>query len=253
MWAIVTGASSGIGTAFAQQLSALGYDLVLVARRADRLQELANALPCTCKIMPLDLSTLAGCRALCHSTAQMDVALLINNAGFGLCGNFADLPLDRELEMISTNITAVHFLTKVFTARFVLRKGGHILNVASSAGFMAGPCMATYYATKNYVLRLSQALHEEMRRAGTGVQVCALCPGPVDTEFNAVAGVHFALHGVTAERVVADGLRGLFAGKAVVVPTLQMQMLTSLSKLCPEWLLPRITYHIQHGKISNDE
>lgn len=253
MWAIVTGASAGIGQCIALQLAQKGYSLVLVARRADRLQQLATQITTSygvdCRTLVLDVSTTAACRQLCDATADLPIEVLINNAGFGLCGEFLSLSTEKELEMIATNITAVHLLTKHFCQRFATQGKGYILNVASSAGFMAGPCMATYYATKNYVLRLTQAVREEQRRAKTGVHLCALCPGPVDTEFNAVAGVQFALGGLTAQAVAQQGLRGLFGGKGIVVPSLQMKLLVGASKLVPEWLLPRITYRIQHGKI----
>lgn len=150
--------------------------------------------------------------------------------------------------MIDTNIRAVHILTKLAVQDFEKRGHGYILNVASSAGFLPGPLMATYYATKNYVLRLTQALREELRHRGSRVRVCALCPGPVDTEFNRVAGVKFSLNGLDAKRVAREAIDGLFAGRAVIVPGVTMKAMTVARHFAPDSLLARITYHFQHKK-----
>lgn len=166
----------------------------------------------------------------------------------GLFGEFLDTDLDEELRMIDTNIRAVHILTKLAVQDFAKRGHGYILNVASSAGFLPGPLMATYYATKNYVLRLTQALREELRHRNSAVKVCALCPGPVDTEFNKVAGVKFALNGLDAKRVAREAVDGMFAGKTVIVPGLAMKAMTVARHFAPDSLLARITYHFQHKK-----
>lgn len=249
MKAIITGASSGIGQEIARELAARGYDLILVARRRDRLEKLAAELPVQCRILEADLSSAEQCKMLYCRARGEDVEILVNNAGFGLCGRFAVTSLDREVEMIRTNIVAVHILTKLFLHDFRMKNSGYILNVASSAGFMAGPLMATYYATKNYVLRLTQAIREELRREGSAVKVAALCPGPVDTEFNRVADVKFALPGMDAHTCARIAVRQLFKGRGVIVPGRGMQAMVAASKLAPEWLLPRITYHIQKRKI----
>lgn len=249
MKAIITGASSGIGQEIARELAARGYDLILVARRRERLEALAKTLPVSCRILEADLSNAEQCRMLYCRARSEDVEILVNNAGFGLCGRFAVTSLDRELEMIQTNIVAVHILTKLFLHDFRMRNRGYILNVASSAGFMAGPLMATYYATKNYVLRLTQAVREELRREGSAVHISALCPGPVDTEFNRVADVRFSLPGMDAKRCARIAVRKMLRGKPVIVPGAGMRTMVSASKLTPEWLLPRITYHIQHRKL----
>lgn len=247
--ALVTGASSGIGRAIAQELAARGYDLILVARRRDRLEALARELPVKCRILELDLSDLKQCKMLyCHARSE-DLEVVVNNAGFGMCGPFAATSLERDLEMIRTNIVAVHVLTKLFLRDFRARNRGYILNVASSAGFMAGPLMATYYATKNYVLRLTEAVREELRREGSAVQLSALCPGPVKTEFNDVAEVKFSLPGMEAQACARIAVRGLLRGKAVIVPGIGMKTAVMASRLAPEWLLPRITYHVQHKKM----
>ena len=174
--------------------------------------------------------------------------MVVNNAGFGLFGEFASTSLEEELRMIDTNIRAVHILTKLAVRDFAARGRGYVLNVASSAGFLPGPLMATYYATKNYVLRLTEAIREELRRAGSPVKVCALCPGPVDTEFNKVAGVRFSLGGLSAQRVAREAVGGLFAGRGVIVPGAAMKAMTLARHFAPDCLLARVTYHFQHRK-----
>ena len=153
MRALITGASSGIGREFAKILSKKGYDLVLVARDKEKLEEVKKELSTNIEIVCLDLSISENCKMLYNNYPDMD--LLINNAGFGDCGNFSSTSLDKELSMISTNITAYHILTKLYLINMKKKNSGHILNVASIAGFMPGPLMSTYYATKAYIVRLS--------------------------------------------------------------------------------------------------
>lgn len=248
MRAIITGASAGIGRDMARLLAAQGYELTLIARREDRLRELAHSLPVPCQILAADLSSVRECRLVYEAAHGDDVEILINNAGFGLFGAFAETDLDTELRMIDTNVVAVHVLTKLYLRDFRARGHGYILNVASSAGFMAGPLMATYYATKNYVLRLTQAIREELRQEGCGVQVAALCPGPVNTEFNRVANVRFSIGGLPSQQVAQCAIDGLFTGKGVIVPGLGMKLALSAAHLAPQALLTRIAYHIQHKK-----
>ena len=248
MKALITGASSGLGREMARLLAARGYELILCARREEHLRELAAELPVPCRVIAADISDVQECRLLYEAARSDDLEVVINNAGFGLFGTFLTTDLDDELRMIDTNIRAVHILTKLAAQDFARRGRGYILNVASSAGFLPGPLMATYYATKNYVLRLTEALREELRHAGSPVRVCALCPGPVDTEFNKVAGVRFALAGLSAERVAREAIDGLFAGKAVVVPGLSMKAMTLARHFAPDSVLARITYHFQHKK-----
>lgn len=248
MRAVITGASAGIGRDIARLLAAQGYDLTLIARREDRLRALADELPVSCQILSADLSSVRECRLVYEAARGDDVEILVNNAGFGLFGAFAETDLDTELRMIQTNIVAVHVLTKLFLRDFRARGSGYILNVASSAGFLAGPLMATYYATKNYVLRLTQAIREELRHEGSGVQVCALCPGPVDTEFNRVADVRFSIGGLPSATVARGAVEGLFAGKGVIVPGLGVKLALAARRLAPEALVTWVAYHIQHRK-----
>jgi len=176
------------------------------------------------------------------------VDILINNAGFGLYGKFCVTELDRELEMIDVNVGAVHILTKLFLRDFSARDKGYILNVASIAGFMPGPLMATYYATKNYVVRLTEAVREELRCQRSRVYIGAFCPGPVDTHFNSTAGVKFALRGISSEYAAECAVRGMFARKALIFPTASIKAAVVASRFVPDMLLAAITRLFQSRK-----
>lgn len=162
MKALITGASSGIGKDMATILSQKGYELILVSREREKLEQVANELKTKTEIIPLDLSQPENCKKLYEQAHDID--LLINNAGFGDCGNFTKTDLEKEIKMIQTNITAYHILTKLYLIDFQKKNSGKILNVASIAGFMPGPLMATYYATKSYVVRLSEGIREELKQ-----------------------------------------------------------------------------------------
>lgn len=248
MKALITGASSGLGRDIARVLAKRGYDLVLVARREDRLRLLAAEVDVDTEIIRADLSDAAQVRALFDRLRDQDISVVVNNAGFGLYGAFDQTDLERELNMIDVNIRAVHMLTKLFLCEFKKKNSGYILNVASSAGFMAGPLMATYYATKNYVLRLTQAIDEELYQSSSAVRVCALCPGPVDTEFNDVAHVNFMIRPLASSQVAVMAVDGLFRGKTVIVPGARMRAVLALRKLAPEKLVTRLAYHCQNAK-----
>ena len=185
----------------AKYLSKKNIDLILVARSKEPLEKLKKELSVNVKIITLDLLKKENVFKLYELTKDDNVDILINNAGFGLFGLFWETDLDRELEMIQLNVTAYHILTKLFIKDFVKKNSGYILNVCSSAGFMAGPRLNTYYATKNYVTKLTMALNEELRQNKSNVVVSALCPGPVNTNFNKVANGEFSVKGLTPEYV----------------------------------------------------
>lgn len=248
MKALVTGASSGIGREFARQLSTRGYSLILVARRLPRLEELRKELKTDARAVTADLSDEKECFGLYEQTKAEGVDVLINCAGSGLFGPFLETNLERELRMLDVNIRAVHILTKLFCRDFVKRDSGYILNVASSAAFQPGPLLSSYYASKAYVLRLTEALAEELRRSGSRVAVSALCPGPVSTEFDAVADVKFSMKGLSPERVAADALDGMFAGKTVIVPGTAMKAARFFERFLPEHAIVKAAYHFQHRK-----
>ena len=187
MKALITGASSGMGRDMARYLASLDWDLILVARRKDKLEDLASELKVNVKIIAMDLLKEENVYKLYDKVKKEDIDFLINNAGFGLFGKFSETDLKRELEMIDLNVKTYHILTKLFLQDFIKKDTGMILNVCSSAGFLAGPNMATYYATKNYITKLTLAIHEELKHQNSKVVISALCPGPVDTEFTKVA------------------------------------------------------------------
>lgn len=248
MKALITGASSGIGRDMARILSKRGADLILVARRVDRLEELKQELGTEVTVIGMDLARPENCFALFEQVREEKIDLLINNAGFGLFGAFDKTDLHRELEMIDTNIKAVHILTKLFLKQFKQRDSGSILNVASSAAFLPGPLLSSYYASKAYVLRLSEAVYEELRREGSHVSISVLCPGPVQTEFDAVADVRFSVRGLNSYAVARYAIDQTLAGKLLIVPGGMMKSARVLEKFVPEKLLLRISYHMQKRK-----
>ena len=248
MRAVITGASSGIGRDIARYLSAKGVELVLVARREDRLRQLAEELPVPAEVYPCDLSDPAACVELYRRVSARPVDILINNAGFGVFGAFDETELDRELKLIDVNIRALHILTKLFYRDFVERDSGRILNVSSSAAFVPGPLLSSYYASKAYVLRLTEALHEELRRKGSRVTVSVFCPGPVDTEFDAVADVRFHVKGLRSEQAAKAAVDGMFHGRLVIVPGLLMKVVHVGSRLLPDRLLLHLAWHMQSRK-----
>lgn len=248
MKALITGASSGIGRDMARVLASYGIDLILVARRAQRLQELKDELPVHVDIISMDLSDETNCRMLYERTRQEDIDILINNAGFGLAGEFVKTDLDKELEMINTNIKAVHILTKLYLKDFVKKDYGYILNVASSAAFLPGPLMATYYSTKAYVRQLSLSIQKELQKAGSHVYISALCPGPVQTEFSQVAQVNFAMKGKKSMDVAKYAIDEMFSQKKQIIPGGLMKVSYVLTKLMPLIVLLEASYHIQKRK-----
>ncbi len=248
MLALITGASSGIGRDMARTLSRMGYDLILVARREDRLLNLKQDLKTDVSILPLDLSVQENCFKLLHITQEMDIDILINNAGFGLFGDFYTTDLDTEIKMINTNIRAVHILTKEFYRRFRDKNNGWILNVASSAAFAPGPLMSTYYASKAYVLRLSMAIYEEARRDGSNIHISILCPGPVKTEFDEKADVQFSLKGLNSEEVAVYALNQMFRNQLIIIPGMIMKTAKFIERFLPDKLLLRAAYHMQQRK-----
>ena len=248
MLALITGASSGMGRDMARILAKKGYDLILVARRKERMLELKKELGTNITIISMDLSVEENCFKLYEKVRNKKIDVLINNAGFGLFGEFVKTDLDTELKMIDLNIKAYHILTKLFLQDFVKRDEGYILNVCSSAGFMAGPRLSTYYATKNYVTKLTMAINEELRVAKSHVTISALCPGPVATEFNEVAHGTFAIREASSYEVAKYAIDKLFQRKMIIVPTLMMKLTLFFNRLAPYRLSLYIAYKIQMRK-----
>ena len=249
MKVLLTGASSGIGRDMARYLASQGHDLILVARRKDRLEELKKELTnVKVTIVSLDLSKRENCFKLYDMFKDENIDFLINNAGFGLFGMFHETDLDKELEMIDLNVVSYHILTKLFLKDFIKRNYGYILNTCSSAGFMAGPKLNTYYATKNYVTKMTMAINEELRHLKSNVSISALCPGPVNTEFNTVAKGSFNIKGANSNYVAKLAIDKTFKRKMIIVPKFGMKFLLFIIKLAPHRLTLMINYHVQNAK-----
>ena len=247
--ALVTGASAGLGIEFARQLSARGHRLVLVARRKERLDELAGTLG-NARAVAIDLSEPDSTERLMADVAANgeEVEILVNNAGFGLIGRFAELDAARQRQMVDLNVGALTDLCRAVAPGMVQRKSGGILNVASTAAFQPGPKMAVYFATKAFVLSLSEALHEELKPHG--VNVTCLCPGPTRTEFGEVAGFGGnALYDrvvMQAPEVVKAGIDGLEKNHAVVVPGVVNKVVAASTRFVPRPMIRKIAGSIKY-------
>jgi uncharacterized protein len=247
--ALVTGASAGLGVEFARQLSERGYRLVLAARRKERLEALAKELG-DARAVAIDLSKADPAATLmadleAHGEA---VDLLVNNAGFGLIGRFAELDARRERQMIDLNIGTLADLCRAVAPGMIEQKSGGIINVASTAAFQPGPKMAVYFATKAFVLSLTEALHEELKPHG--INVTCLCPGPTRTEFGDIAGFGgnglFDRVAMESPEVVKAGLRGLDRNKAVVVPGLVNKLTANSGRFAPRSVVRKIAGAIKY-------
>ena len=249
MRALITGASNGLGYDFAKKLANKGYDLVLVARSEDKLDHLQNELKniTDVKTVVMDLSVKENVYKL-YEKYKGKIDLLINNAGYGECGEFNKTLLDNDLNMIDLNVNTVHILTKLFLSDFIKEDKGQILNVASIAAFEPGPLMATYYSTKSYVYNLTMAIYEELRRKKSHVKVSVLCPGPTDTGFNDRAKVHFGVKSYSSDYVTSYAIKKLKRHKLLIIPGFRMKLVVFGVRFMPRKLLLRFTYNIQERK-----
>ena len=247
MKALITGASSGIGRDIAINLSQKGYDLILVARNLERLEETKKQIKTNVELVSMDISNEENCKKLFQDHSDIDI--LVNNAGFGDCGHFEDTSLEKDIQMIRTNVIAYHILTKLYLKKMMKKNSGKILNVASIAGFIPGPLMATYYSTKAYVVRLSESIRTELKKQNSKVQISILCPGPVNTNFNKVADVDFALKGLSSEYVAKYAVEKLLKGKFYIVPGWKIKLAKIGAKLAPTNLVSKVSYKMQRRKI----
>ena len=236
--ALITGASYGIGTAFARALAESGTHLILTARSADRLESLADELRrqhnVRVTIIAADLNNAGAPQFIFTETQRQDltVDLLINNAGFGAVGDFASQSLEKQLEMIQVNVTALVALTHLYLPAMLARRNGHILNVASTASFQGVPYLATYAATKSFILNFSEGLWAETKPYG--VTVTALCPGSTESNFHAVAGSERSNHPKqSAEAVVEAGLQALAQGRSHVVSGWNNKLMVWMERFVP--------------------
>lgn len=250
MKALITGASSGIGLEMAKYLASMKVELILVARNKEKLEALQKTLPTKTTIVVLDLSNEQKVKELCVLTKNEAIDLLINNAGFGSFGYFVENDLNNDLEMINTNIKAVHILTKYVLKSMMNRNCGYILNVSSSAAFMpGGPLMSTYYASKSYIYSLTRAINFELKKKKSNVVVSVLCPGPVQTNFNNVAGVKFGVKPLDSSFVARYAIDEMLnKKKTVLVPGFKMRFVKFYRRFVSEKFLLRMTYFIQKKK-----
>jgi hypothetical protein len=257
MTALITGGSSGIGIALAKEIAAHGHNVVLVARRRDALEAAAGVIEgkygVRADAIPADLRQPDAAEKLYETIAgeKLEIGILVNNAGFGLGGEFLETDLQREVEMIQVNVIAVTQLTKLFAAPMVRRRNGRVMNVASTAAFQPGPLMAVYYATKAYVLSFSQAVAEELR--GTGVTVTALCPGATATAFADTAEISssrlFTRLGVAdADDVAQYGYKAMMRGERVAIPAWRDKIMVQAERLAPRGLVTRIARQLQENR-----
>lgn len=254
--ALITGASSGIGAEFARVFAARGHDLILVARRRDALEAIAGQVEgrhrVRAVVMPFDLAEPDAPARLFEAVreAGLQVDVLVNNAGFGLAGEFAETDIERELEMIQVNVVALTHLTKLFLGPMLQRRSGGVLNVSSVAGLFPGPLRSVYYATKAYVLSFTEAIAEELR--DSGVTVTALCPGPVATEFHGISGGAAESFGAKSIADVSEvarfGYHALQAGTRVAVPGVQNKIVVQARRLAPRRLVTRLVRLVQERR-----
>jgi short-subunit dehydrogenase len=254
--ALVTGASGGIGEEMARLFAADGYDLVLVARSEDKLKRLSDELAgkhgIVARVVPADLARTEAPREIFDEleSASVEIDALVNNAGFGSYGLFAETDLRSELELLQVNVVALTHLTKLFLPGMLARRRGYICHVASTAAFQPGPLMAVYYASKAYVLSFSEALANETE--GTGVTVTALCPGPTETGFVAAAGMQesklFDRGAMTACAVAEAGYRGMLDGKTIVIPGFRNALVARTVGLMPRGLVTKVVRRVQEQR-----
>lgn len=248
MKALVTGASSGIGKDMAIYLSELGYDIILVSRDVNRLNEVAKSIKTETTVIPMDLCIRDNVFKLYDMLKDEKIDFLVNGAGFGLFGNTWETDLGKELKMIDLNITSLHILTKLFLQDMVERDSGYILNIASSAGFLSGPFLNTYYASKNYVTKWTLGIYEELRREKKHVHISCLCPGPVDTNFNKVAGGSFNMKALSSEYVARYGIDKTLKNKLIIIPGFTVRIGVFFNRFISTKLSLKIVYKIQKSK-----
>jgi len=250
MKALITGASSGIGMEIAKILAKHKCELILVARSKEKLEELQKKLPTKSTIIVMDLSNEQKVKELYIVTRNQNIDIVINNAGFGLCGDYEKIPISKELELIDTNIRALHILTKSFLRDMIERDSGYILNVSSSASFLpGGPLMTTYYASKSYVSSLTNGIYYELKKRKSNVSISLLCPGPVNTNFNKVAMGEFSIKEASPKYVAEYAIDKMFKKKMIIVPTLRIKLGIFLLRLIPYRLQLIYCYHIQGKKL----
>lgn len=248
MKALITGASSGIGREIALYLSDLGYDIIVVARNELALRDLQREVKTKVEVVSMDLTDRENVWKLHEMYKREPIEVLVNDAGFGVHGPVTETDLEKDLDLIDLNITAVHMLTKLFLKDMKKRNLGYILNVSSISGFLSGPLMAEYYASKNFVLSYTKAINAELKKEGSEVHISCLCPGPTKTNFNKTAKVEFKVKPYSAEYVAEYGVNKMFEEKTVIVPGFKMKFVHLASKLFPSIITTNVAYEVQKRK-----
>lgn len=249
MKALITGASGGLGIEIAKELASKGIDLVLVARDKKKLEELAKEFSVNVDVVSMDLSSTFNCTKLYNKYKDENIDIIINNAGFGVHGFFTETKLDKELDMIDLNIKAVQTLTKLFLRDMKEKNFGYILNVSSTAAYLPGPLMASYYASKAYVMSFSEAINTELRKEKSSVYVGVLAPGPIDTNFQEKAGIKLSAKPMKSADVAKIAIKGMLTKKRVIIPGKMNKVYAMTSKILPRKVLSAINYEIQAAKI----
>lgn len=248
MRALVTGASSGIGYSIARYLSNIGYDLVVVARREDCLLNLKKECKTDVKIIVLDLSIIANMYKLYEMTSDYDIDIVVNNAGVGLYGEFYDIDSSKEISMLNLNVIATDLITKLYLKDMVKKNRGKILNVSSMIGFMPGPLMSSYYASKAYITSMSRAINTELKMKKINVTVSTLCAGAVDTNFNSDLGISFFIPPSSSEQVAQYSVNKLLKNKEVIIPGFMNKAVYFFNKIIPIRFSKYFVYMSQNGK-----
>ena len=248
MLAVITGASSGIGEELARQLAKNKYDLVLIARRTTRLEEIKKQLEqyqISIEVYTYDLEKQIDLEDLTSKLDQYEIDLFINNAGFGIVGNSFEVSTDRELSMIDLNIKSLHYLSAYAIKKI---KNGQLINISSLVVFLPTSLLVSYAATKAYVYSYSTALRYELKKKGIPINVMTVCPGPVKTEFGKVANATQKMKGQKVDKCVNEIIKGIKRKKALVIPGFSMKILYILLKVMPLSLILKSAYKIQSKK-----
>ena len=247
MKALITGASSGLGRDIARLLSLKGYDLILVARRRERLEELKKEFQTSVQIFAIDVTDLPSILKMYEELKDQKIDVLINNAGFGLFGFFNELDLISQEEMLKTDVLAMQNLMRLFIEKFEKDGGGIILNIASFAAFTGGPLMATYYACKSYIYRLCIAINYELKLQESSVKISVMCPAPLKTEFQEKANVQFLTKTMASEKAAKIAVTNM-GKKLVIFTSLKFKIARFLLRFIPEGLALRFAYLIQRKR-----
>ena len=250
MRAIVTGGSSGIGFSIAKELIKRDCEVILTARNEKNLKKAVKELGKKASYIVTDLSNIENCKSLYTQLKEKKIDIVVNSAGFGMHGKFLEDDLDKQMEMIDLNIKATQIITKLFLEDMIHRNTGYILNIASTAAFSPGPLMAAYFASKAYILRLTEAIAEEVKKEGKNVYVGCLCPGPVATSFNDKLGVKFS-KAQNSDELAKYAIKKMFQKKMVIIPTMNHKFNAFANKFVPLKILLNANYNVQIKKIEN--